>query len=44
MDCVWQNDFGTGSEFMVVEKGKVDNRRDKKYHGQYNGKAFVQCH
>jgi len=25
---VWQNDFGNGSEFMVVEKRRVDNRRD----------------
>jgi len=31
MDCVWQNDFGNGSEFIVVDKGLgVDNQREKK--------------
>jgi len=41
---VWQNDIGNGSEFiMVVEKGRVDSRKDKKNQGQSNGKAFAQC-
>jgi len=31
MDCVWQNDFGNGSEYIVVDKGLgVDNKREKK--------------
>jgi hypothetical protein len=41
---VWQNDFGNGSEFMVVGKRRVDNRRHLKNHVQSNGKAFAQCH